>query len=68
MSQMEGILKCSFGFKPVLRCALVFMLLVNADVPLKMLNNETSRKTTKYAYLMSSIIQGLHCEKYRNFT
>ena len=55
---MKGILKCHFGFKPVLRYALVFMLLVNSFVPSKMLNNET----TKYAYLMNSDSQGLFSE------
>ena len=38
---------------------MVFILLVNDICGIKMLNNETSRGTTKYVYLKSSNIRGL---------
>ena len=59
MSQIEGILKCSFGFKRVLRYAMIFMLLVNAVCSIKNVNETSRGTTTKYAYLKSSHIRGL---------
>ena len=38
MSQIEGILKCSFGLKQVLRYAMIFMFLVNTVCSIKNVN------------------------------